>query len=187
MSYHRKNLKEKLIEIAWNICVTESWEKVNMRLVADKADVSATAFYRHFKSKTDLKVELIQRGFQIIQEGMKDVTNNFADYGAHYIRFGLNYPHIYDLMFGNTDIDMSLYPDLEALFDSSFMGIIEGLNSFMPDASDKDIMIKAVNIWASVHGIVGILRQSKLQSKRPETFEWIENNLEEYLKITTFK
>ena len=90
-------------------------------------------------------------------------------------------------MFGNIDFDMSLYPDLEALFDSSFMGIIEGLNSFMPDASDKDIMIKAVNIWASVHGIVGILRQSKLQSKRPETLEWIENNLEEYLKMTTFK
>ncbi len=31
MSYHKKNLKEKLVEVAWNICVAESWEKVNMR------------------------------------------------------------------------------------------------------------------------------------------------------------
>ena len=187
MSYHRKNLKEKLIEIAWEICVSDSWQNVNMRLVADRAGVSATAFYRHFKCKTDLKAELMQRGFQIIQEGMKDVTNNFSSYGAYYIRFGLDYPHIYDLMFGNTDIDMSLYPNLEALFDSSFMGIIEGLNSFMSNKSEKEVMIKAYEIWASVHGIVGILRQSKLQRKRPETLEWIENNLEEYLEMTTFK
>ena len=99
MSYHKENLKEKLVEIAWEICKTESWQKVNMRLVAEKAGVSTTAFYRHFKNKTDLKAELILRGFQVLYEGMKDLTNNFSSYGAHYIRFGLDYPHIYDLMF----------------------------------------------------------------------------------------
>ena len=99
MSYHKENLKEKIAEIAWDICKTESWQKVNMRLVAEKAGVSTTAFYRHFKNKADLKAELMRRGFQILYEGMEDVTNNFSSYGAHYIRFGLDYPHIYDLMF----------------------------------------------------------------------------------------
>ena len=186
MSYHKENLKEKLAEIAWDICKTESWQKVNMRLVAEKAGVSTTAFYRHFKNKTDLKAELMRRGFQILYEGMEDVTNNFSSYGAHYIRFGLDYPHIYDLMFGNTDLDMSLYPDLEVLSDASFSGIVEGLKSFMPDESENDVMIKAYNVWASVHGIVGILRRSKWQRKQTETLEWIENNLEEYLEMTTF-
>ena len=156
MSYHKENLREQIVEIAWDICKTESWQKVNMRLVAEKAGVSTTAFYRHFKNKTDLKAELMQRGFQVLSEGMEDLTNNFSSYGAHYIRFGLDYPHIYDLMFGNTDLDMSLYPDLEALSDASFSGIVEGLKAFMPDESDNDIMIKAYNVWASVHGIVGL-------------------------------
>ena len=186
MSYHKENLKEKLVEIAWEICKTESWQEVNMRRVAQKAGVSNTAFYRHFKNKTDLKAELIRRGFQVLYEGMKDLTNNFSSYGAHYIRFGLDYPHIYDLMFGNTDLDMSLYPDLEALSDASFGRIFEGLKSFMSDESDNDVMIKAYNVWASVHGIVGILRRSKWQGKQTETLEWIENNLEEYLEKTTF-
>ena len=78
MSYHKENLKEKLVEIAWEICKTESWQKVNMRLVAEKAGVSTTAFYRHFKNKTDLKAELMRKGFQILYEGMKDLTNNFS-------------------------------------------------------------------------------------------------------------
>ena len=186
MSYHKENLKEQFAEIAWDICKTESWQKVNMRRVAQKAGVSNNAFYRHFKDKNDLKAELMRRGFEILYEGMKDVTNNFSSYGAHYIRFGFDYPHIYDLMFGNTDLDMSLYPDLEALSDASFSGIVEGLKSFMPDESENDVMIKAYNVWASVHGIVGILRRSKWQGKQTETLEWIENNLEEYLEMTTF-
>ena len=186
MSYHKENLKEQLVEIAWNICKTESWQCVNMRLVAKKAGVSTTAFYRHFKNKNDLKAELMRRGFQILFEGAQDSASNFSRYGAHYIRFGLDYPHIYDLMFGNTDLDMSLYPDLEAMSDASFRGVLEGLKSFMPDESENDVMIKAVNVWASVHGIAGILRRSKGQGKQTETLEWIENNLEEYLEKTTF-
>ena len=186
MSYHKENLKEQFAEIAWDICKRESWQKVNMRRVAQKAGVSNNAFYRHFKDKNDLKAELMRRGFEILYEGMKDVTNNFSSYGAHYIRFGLDYPHIYDLMFGNTDLDMSLYPDLETLSDASFSGIVEGLKAFMPDESDNDIMIKAYNVWASVHGIVLILRRSKWEGKRTEALEWIENNLEEYLEMTTF-
>ena len=187
MSYHKKNLKEKLVEVAWNICVAESWEKVNMREVAKKARVSNTAFYRHLKNKNDLKAELMWKGFKILNEGMKNINNNFSSYGAHYIRFGLKYPHIYDLMFGNIDFDISLYHDLEALFDEAFDGVIQGVKTFIPDASDKDVMIKAVNIWASVHGLVGILRRSDLQANKDKRLKWIKNNLEEYLKMTTFK
>jgi len=187
MSYHKENLKEQLVEIAWDICKTESWQCVNMRLVAKKAGVSTTAFYRHFKNKNDLKAELMRRGFQILFEGAQDSASNFSRYGAHYIRFGLDYPHIYDLMFGNTDLDISLYPDLEALSNASFSGIVEGLKSFMPEDSENDVMIKAYNVWASVHGIVGILRRSDWQESRTESLEWIENNLEAYLEMTTFR
>ena len=186
MGYHKENLKTQLIEIAWEICLVESWQKVNMRRVASKAGVSNTAFYRHFKNKNDLKAELMLRGFQIVYGGMKDLANNFSSYGAHYIRFGVEYPHIYDLMFECTGIDMSLYPDLETLSDASFNGIVEGLKSLMTDKSEKDVMIKAYNVWASVHGIVGILRRSKSQGKQTQNLEWIENNLEEYLEMTTF-
>ena len=187
MSYHKKNLKEKLVEVAWNICVAESWEKVNMREVAKKAKVSNTAFYRHLKNKTDLKAELMRKGFKILNEGMKNINNNFSSYGAHYIRFGLDYPHIYDLMFGNIDFDMSLYPDLEALHNSAFDEMHLALKPFMPDASKRDIRIKAVNIWTSIHGLVGLLRREVSQGSTSEELKWIENNLEEYLKMTTFK
>ena len=185
MSYHKENLKSQLVEIAWEICKAESWQKVNMRKVAEKAGVSPTAFYRHFENKDDLKAELMRRGFEILAKGSKDI-DQFFHYGVHYIRFGLDYPNIYDLMFGSTDLDMSLYPDLKAQSNASFDGLVEGLKPFMPDASEKNLMIKAVNIWASVHGLVGLLRRRDLQDSQSKELTWIENNLEEYLKMTTF-
>jgi hypothetical protein len=56
----------------------------------------------------------------------------------------------------------------------------------MPNESEKEVTIKAYKVWASVHGLFGILRRSEWQLNRTETLEWFENNLEEYLKMTTF-
>jgi AcrR family transcriptional regulator len=186
MSYHKENLKDHLIEIAWDICKKGSWQKVNMRKIAHKANVSNTAFYRHFKNKNDLKAELIRKGYKMIFEGKKS-ADTFAGWGAYYIRFGLNYPHIYDLMFGSIDSDMSIYPDLEAQHNAAFDGILVALEDFMPDATKKDLRIKAINIWTSVHGLIGLLRRGDLDDNLSEELKWIENNLEEYLKMTTFR
>ena len=186
MSYHKENLKEQLVEIAWDICKTESWKKVNMRKVAQNAEVSTTAFYRHFKNKDDLKAELMRRGFKSFNKSRKD-TDTFASWGAQIIRFGLNFPHIYDLMFGNIAKDMSLYPDLKAEYDAAFDELLVALKDFMPNAIERDTKIKAINIWASVHGLIGFLRRMDSPNSKSEELKWIENNLEEYLKMTTFR
>ena len=57
----------------------------------------------------------------------------------------------------------------------------------MPDASKRDIRIKAVNIWTSIHGLVGLLRGEVSQGGKSKELKWIENNLEDYLKMTTFR
>ena len=82
---------------------------------------------------------------------------------------------------------MSLYPDLEALQDAAFEGVYVALEPFMPDASKRDIKIKAVNIWTSIHGLVGLLRREVSQGGESKELKWIENNLEDYLKMTTFR
>ena len=189
MGYHKENLKEQLVKIAWDICEVESWQKINMRLVAQKAGVSPTAFYRHFKSKNDLRVELMRKGFQLIYEGRKDLNIgvNFAAYGAHVIRFGIQHPHIYDLMFGNNELNISLYPDLEALSAASFSGIVAGVRGRLPNQPERKVLLKAYNVWASTHGLVNILRHPNRTGEKAETLNWIESNLEEYLTMTTFR
>tara|TARA_Y100000768_G_scaffold77480_1_gene54855 strand:- start:74 stop:346 length:273 start_codon:yes stop_codon:yes gene_type:complete len=90
-------------------------------------------------------------------------------------------------MFGNIDLDTSLYPDIEALHDAAFDEVYLALKPFMPDASKRDIRIKAVNIWTSIHGLVGLLRREVSQGGKSKELKWIGNNLEDYLKMTTFR
>ena len=66
------------MEIVWDIRKIESWQKVNVQPVAEKAGGLTAAFYRHFRNKTDLKAELMRRGFQIFYEGINCLTNNFS-------------------------------------------------------------------------------------------------------------
>ena len=47
-----------------------------------------------------------------------------------------------------------------------------------------DNRFKAINIGASVRGLVGILMCADAQDGKSEELEWIENNLETYLEMT---
>jgi hypothetical protein len=78
-------------------------------------------------------------------------------------------------------------PDLEAQSNEAFDGVLEGLKPFMPDAAEKEIRIKAINVWGSVHGLVGLLRNGDSHDSKSEDLQWIEDNLEDYLKMTTFR
>jgi hypothetical protein len=44
-----------------------------------------------------------------------------------------------------------------------------------------------LKIWTSIHGLIGLLRREVSQGSTPEELKWIENNLEDYLKMTTFR
>ena len=185
MSYHKTNLKERLTQIAWDICNEQSWKHVNMRAIGNIAGVSSTAIYRHFTSKNDLKAALMVRGYQLLSQGVSlKTSNDFADYGAQYVRFGLRYPYIYDLMFADTDIDVSQHPTLQTISNEAWDEVVDGIKRNLSDLPETEILMIAYNTWARVHGLVGILRRPNLCGDESETLTWIENNLEEYLKKT---
>ena len=48
MRYYKENLKEQLVAIAWEIGKAGTWQKVNMRKVAQKAVVSTIAFLQPY-------------------------------------------------------------------------------------------------------------------------------------------
>ena len=185
MGYHKTNLKERLTQIAWDICNEQSWQQVNMRSIAKIAGVSSTAIYRHFTSKNDLKAALMIRGYQLLSHGTSfNTSSDFADYGAQYVRFGLRYPYIYDLMFADTDIDINQHPALQTISNEAWDEVVNGIKRNLPNLPEKEVLIVAYNTWARVHGLVGILRRPNLCGNQSETLTWIENNLEEYLKKT---
>ena len=56
--------KETILAAACDIYLLEGYKGMSMRKVADKAEISATAIYRHFENKEALHHQVLREGFR---------------------------------------------------------------------------------------------------------------------------
>ena len=64
MKYHHGNLKEKLIQSAYDWISENGIEGISLRKIAKISNVSQTAPYRHFSSKEHLLADVTKLGFK---------------------------------------------------------------------------------------------------------------------------
>jgi hypothetical protein len=108
-----------------------------------------------------LKPGLLKREIGNLQKSILNALESgrtFGAYGAHHFKFSIEHAHIYQLIYSDTDLDMALNPELEADRKNLLNGLVQGVKSFMPEPGERDIMLKAHNIWASVNGLVLVIR-----------------------------
>lgn len=96
--------KDKIIQQARKLFIEQGYEKVSMREIAKHLGCSHGALYYHFKNKTALFSEVLDYYFQelnsIIDRIMQqEEGDKMQDLFMEYIRFGLDHPHQYELMF----------------------------------------------------------------------------------------
>jgi AcrR family transcriptional regulator len=137
-------------------------EALTLRLVGEKLGVSRTALYRHFADKRALLGAVAAEGFRMLRAttasayaaaGRGDA--GFRAMGLAYVRFALEHPAHYRIMFGGyvasgkgpagvTD------PDADA-----FQVLVEAIKDQQRDGTIRagDPQQLAVYIWATVHGI----------------------------------
>ncbi|MFP7494514.1 TetR/AcrR family transcriptional regulator [Terribacillus saccharophilus] len=96
--------KDKIIEQARVLFIQQGYEKVSMRGIAKVLGCSHGALYYHFKNKASLFSEVLDYYFHelnsIINRIMQQKdTDKVHDLLLEFIRFGLDHPHQYELMF----------------------------------------------------------------------------------------
>lgn len=96
--------KDKIIQQARVLFIEQGYEKVSMRGIAKDLGCSHGALYYHFKNKTALFSEVLDFYFQelnsIIDRIMEQEENDkLKDLFLEFIRFGLDHPYQYELMF----------------------------------------------------------------------------------------
>jgi AcrR family transcriptional regulator len=137
-----------------------------MRKIADRIEYSATAIYFHFKDKDTLLRELCAQDFLALAEtfarlaAVKDPIDRLKRLGRAYVKFALEHPQHYRLMF------MTSHP---VVADETNRGIPErdaycfvrrtvdeciSTRRLIPTAKDPDLV--AQMIWGAVHGIVAL-------------------------------
>src|SRR5262245_52969479 len=100
----RQGLRSKILDAARELFMSEGYERVTMRRIADAIEYSPTAIYTHFTDKDDLVRALCADEFgrllgALPQDAPADPVEWIRQLGLAYARFGFAYPNHYRFMF----------------------------------------------------------------------------------------
>src|SRR5215471_11709330 len=101
----KSETRDKILDAARDLFISEGYEGVSMRKVAEKIEYSPTAIYVHFEDKKDLFHQLCQEDFArlaaVFQSSAMpiDPIQRLRFIGQTYVNFGMQYPNHYKLMF----------------------------------------------------------------------------------------
>ncbi|MFY9713622.1 MAG: TetR/AcrR family transcriptional regulator [Microbacterium sp.] len=154
--YHHGDLAHALEAAAMQLLVEKPAQEISLREVARAADVSHNAPYHHFADRRGLMKVLAERSMADLTTAVRMAIADAADPvaalvsgGTAYLRFAVEYPHGFDVMYDPTvcipgepsDTMAPLIAELEQLLGSA--SAAAGLDS------DEDVL----GVWGLVHGL----------------------------------
>ena len=160
-SYHHGDLDAALIRAAGKILEKEGVEALSLREVARRAGVSHNAPYRHFPDREALLAALAADGYAMLGRAQREAaaTGGLRGMGEAYVRFALQRPQLFRLMFGG-QVRISKHPVLREVATQTFAGLSGALAARLPEAQGaRDASIAA---WALVHGLAHLLLHDRI-------------------------
>lgn len=163
-SYHHGELKRALVDAAVALVAADGTpEAFTLRGAARLAGVSAAAPYRHFSDKQALLAAVAEDGFGLMCERMggveaahgDDPVARFAALGVEYVRFAIDQPAHFRVMFSARLVDKSPYPTLRGLARRAFDYLLRAIGDSQAAGRVRidDAEAVALTAWAAVHGL----------------------------------
>lgn len=138
---------------------------VSIRAIADAAGVTPPSIYLHFADKTELLGAVCEARFGEFSEFITDAVRGIDDpleavreMGRAYVRFGLQNPEHYRIMFMTRPLAEGLPLDkLPGL--TAFGHVVAAVDRCMEAGAIAagDAFLVATNLWTAVHGVTSLL------------------------------
>lgn len=162
--------RDKILDAARELFITQGYDGVSMRQVAERIEYSPTAIYVHFADKDELFRELCQSDFARLAGAFQDFAHipdpveRIRRIGSAYIEFGRRFPNHYKLMFmtrhpqtklDERECELKGNPEKDAyafLKQTVQQAIDAGL--FRDELQDAELLSQT--LWAAVHGVISL-------------------------------
>lgn len=163
------DFREKLADAAAGLVESMGHTDFTIRQIADAMNVSAMTPYRYFKDKDEIIAALRARAFNRFSDVLEKAyekpgspTDKAGAAGAAYIRFALEDPISYRLMFDLQQPD-DQYPELRAAGDRARRTLTRHMQPLIDAGfAQGDPEVIAHVYWATLHGILMLQLSGKI-------------------------
>jgi len=166
----KSETRDKILDAARELFISEGYEGVSMRRVAEKIEYSPTAIYVHFKDKNQLFHELCSQDYARLAEVFQssampiDPVERLRQIGRTYIEFGVQHPNHYKFMFmtphpplepDDEEREKMGNPEVDAY---AFLkwSVQQAISAGRLREELADAELVSQTLWAAVHGVISL-------------------------------
>jgi AcrR family transcriptional regulator len=150
-SYHHGDLKAVILAQAADLVATRGADGISLRELARAAGVSHAAPAHHFTDRRGLFTALAAEGWRKLAVALADARPEFIDAALAYVRFAIDHPGHYAVMFDNSLVD-SENPEFVAAVAAAGSELAQGVGTLDDARASKDPQAAALAAWSLVHG-----------------------------------
>lgn len=163
--------KDLIRAAALKMFLEDGYAKTSIRNIADAIEYSPGTIYLYYKDKDELLYEVQAHAFQQLfntfkaKVNSKDPLKRLEQLGKTYIKFGLENPELYDLMFiirAPTNVDEETHKDNG---DSCFKYLVDCLRDCIENKLIRmtNVELASLEVWSMVHGLVSLDLRCRLK------------------------
>ena len=159
-SYHHGDLRPAILKAAAKLLEKQGLAELSLREIARRAGVSHAAPYRHFPDRQSLLAALAAEGFAKLGEAQREAAARagLRGMGEAYVRFALEHPQRFRLMFGG-QLRIARHAALREIATRVFDGLAGAFAAQIPGRAGHDASIAA---WSLVHGLALLMIEEKI-------------------------
>ncbi len=177
----KEALRQDILDAARELFVSEGYENVSMRKIAEKIEYSPTTIYLYFKDKGDLLYHICEETFAKLVATQEKIVRKYDDpvvalkEGCRaYVNFGLKHPDQYRLTFMMSlweTPEMDGHPYEGSMGQKAFGFLVQGVTRCVQQKKFRKVDIEATSqaIWMAIHGATSLLITD-------QEFPWVERH-----------
>jgi AcrR family transcriptional regulator len=150
-TYHHGDLRAVILAEAARLVAERGADQVSLRELARDAGVSHAAPAHHFTDRRGLFTALATQGFGLLADALVGARPRFADAALAYVRFAIEHPGHYQVMFNSSLVDSS-DPALAAARAASGAELARGVATLKDPNANADPAGAQLAAWSLVHG-----------------------------------
>lgn len=177
----REALREEILAAARELFITEGYERVSMRRIAERIEYSPTTIYLYFRDKSEILDQICEQTFARLARTLEriearglDPLEGLREGCRAYIRYGLRNRHQYRLTFmvGGRSPDRGEESGYEGSMGERAFGFLEAaVARCMAGGHFRTVEVAAASqvVWVAIHGLTSLLI-----TYEDEDFPWVD-------------